>query len=308
MHSSSPTRRVLSLLAILTTLLLLAACAGAPAEPAEEEAPAEEEPAEEEEAAEEEEMEEEEPLFTQEAVDLATATSAAAAELEVAFEGETALQADGAVTSGVLSVESLGVGTVDATAPSRMTTGEAGTVHLEIEPLFDPEDVQVEAYVTVTAIEDEVEVLNFYDELRLYSIMGARLSAPGFEVESPSPEVQRLLEDRAAVWVWNIVARDPGRRPITVSISVPIVVDGEVIDVATSPLRTIDFVVEVVEPPTPTPTLTPVPLPTPVPTPTPTFVARTFSEMGPEIVAALILSAIGAAGGFIWRRVRKQKR
>jgi hypothetical protein len=238
---------------------------------------------------------------------------------EVAFEGETAVEGEDAVFSGELAVESLGVGTVDASAPAEMTVGDSGTVRVEIRPLYDPEDVQVERYVTVTAVEDPVEELTIYGELRLYSFMSAAISAPGFDVESATPETQHLTADTPALWVWNVIAREAGRRTITVSISVPMIVDGERLDVATSPLRTIEFVMIVSGPPTPTPTVTPIPTETPtptatvvptltpIPTPTPSFAQRTFDEIGPEVVAAIILGALGTIGTFIWGRLRRSK-
>lgn len=312
------------IIALLVLVTAAAACArSAPPPPGE--APPTKEAAEEEATAEEEEAEEKEEAPTPTpapTATLAVETAQAAASatvtsvggepgsegVEVAFEGETGLQGEDTVTSGVLSLETLGaeatelgVGTVDATAPADLDVGETGTVRVEIAPLYDPEDVQVESFVTVTAVEEPVEVLNFYDELRLYSVMSARISAPGFEVQTSTPEVQRLSADVPALWAWNVLAREPGRRSVTVSISVPVIIDGEVQDIATSPLRTIEFIIEVTRPPSPTA----VPLPTPTPTPVPSFVSRTLNEMGPEVVAGIILAVLGAIGSFVWSRIRK---
>jgi hypothetical protein len=180
-----------------------------------------------------------------------------AEDVEVAFSGETAVSGVETVTSGVLAVKDLGLGTVDATAPAELMVGKTGTIRIEIAPVFDPEEVQVETYATVTAVSEPVEVLNFYDELRIYSIMRARLSAPTFDVHTSTPEMQRLSADVPAVWAWNVVPRQPGRQSATASISVPVVIDGQVQEISTSPLRTIEFVIDVSAPPTPTPTPTP---------------------------------------------------
>jgi hypothetical protein len=148
--------------------------------------------------------------------------------------------------------------------------------------------------------------------------MGADISAPGFDVETATPRLQRLSAEAPALWVWNVVPREWGRRSVTVSISVPIIIDGDVQDVSTSPLRTIEFIVDVAPPPTltPTPTVpptatsvpTPTPLPTPtlVPTPRPDLVSRTLDEMGPEILAAIVLGVLGAIGSFILRQFRRR--
>jgi hypothetical protein len=299
-------RRLVGWLLVCILALVLGACGAAPAEEEPAEAPTEEAAEEEEEPAEEEVAE--------------PTTTAAAVEppVEVAFEGETSVTGTDSTASGVLSVESLGVGTVDASAPAELMLGQSGTVRVEITPLYDPEEIEVETYVTVTAVEDPVAVLNFYDELRLYSIMGADISAPGFDVETATPRLQRLSAEAPALWVWNVVPREWGRRSVTVSISVPIIIDGEVQDISTSPLRTIEFIIDVAQPPTITPsptvppTVTPVPTPTPAPTPTlvptpmPDFLSRTLDEMGPEILAAIVLGVLGAIGSFVLRQFRRR--
>ena len=223
---------------------------------------------------------------------------------EVAFAGDTIISGGEASTSGLLSVSDLGLGTVDASAPTELTVGETGSVRLEIRPAFDPDEMQVEVLVTVTAIDEPVEVLNFFGELRVYSIMEANISAPAFDVETATPQVQRLSGDAPALWLWNVVPRRAGLHSISVSVSVPVVIDGEVQQISTSPLRTIEFGIDVQPLP---PTATPLPPPTPVPTATPGFVARTLDSISIEIVGALVLTVLGALVTFIWGRLGLRK-
>jgi hypothetical protein len=131
-------------------------------------------------------------------------------------------QPDGSLkTSTALSLNTLGVGELALTTPTRLRLHGSGIVRLSITP--------DRAFMTLASLAVptqnpglESPTLHFTDTIRMHPIMEAALIGTGFDVTPNGVSQQPMLSDQATEWLWSIKPKQDGTQSFAVVVSIPV--------------------------------------------------------------------------------------
>lgn len=209
-------------------------------------------------------------------------TRTSAPEPAIAFlEVTTEVDADGNnIQVANLSIESLGLGRVEMTAPPQMNMGESATVHVTIIPPDTFSDLPIVIVSTVAPLSTgqptPIATVQVVDELQIYPVMRAEMMGAGFDIIADDQPEKPIVSGMAAVWSWTITALRSGTHTLSLTISIPVkIADGSDAIQRASTLKSIDHRIEVLE------------IPTPVPTATPPFIQRVVDNVAGNFVTFL---------------------
>lgn len=125
-----------------------------------------------------------------------------------------------------LSINSLGIGTLELETPEELDLHETSIVKLSLAL----EDAFTNLPgVTVPDQDAELpsEVLRYTDEIDIYPVMNAELIGSGFEISSNGSPQKIILSNTPVEWIWSIKPKEVGTHSLTVIISIPVVIDQE---------------------------------------------------------------------------------
>lgn len=249
------------------------------------------------------------PTMTTSPVTLTPTSMAAISVLEVSNE----VGADGKSKKvAQLSIESMGLGNVELTAPTQMNIGDSATIYVAIIPpdTFAELPIVLVSPVAPSATGQAAPVATLHVEadIQIYPLMRAEMIGSGFEIFTDGQPEKPILSNSPSIWTWTIKALSSGTQTLALIISIPVkVADSSDVIVRATTLKSIDLRIRVLEiiPPTevptdapvptdtPVPTATSIPTNTPIPTDTPTPTATpTFSKRAVENIATNFVSFI----------------
>ena len=153
-------------------------------------------------------------------------------------------QTNGVVKNTVdLSINSIGVGQLSLTLPSKIILGDSGVVSLSITP-----DNNLAKLINITVPTQNSNSLpqpfQFTDTIDIYPVMSADLSSAGFEITANDQPEKVILSDRPTEWAWTIKAKEDGNQLLLVRISIPAIIEGVEQPIST-PLKNIPAEIKV---------------------------------------------------------------
>lgn len=154
------------------------------------------------------------------------------------------IQPDGAIKNTVdLSINSIGIGQLSLTMPSKINLGGSSVVSLSITP-----DNNLAKLIKITVPTQNSGSLpqpfQFTDTIDLYPIMSADLSSAGFEITANDQPEKVIFSDRPTEWAWTIKAKEDGVQLLLVRISIPAIIEGVEQPIST-PLKNIPVEIRV---------------------------------------------------------------
>ena len=136
------------------------------------------------------------------------------------------IQPDGTKKNTVdLSIDSIGVGQLTLSIPSKMELGNTDIVRLSIAPDNSLSNL-INISVSTQNSDTEPQPFQFTDKIDIYPIMQAELLGAGFDITSNDKIEKIIFSDRPTEWIWTIKAKDEGSQLLVVQISIPAIVDG----------------------------------------------------------------------------------
>jgi hypothetical protein len=226
-------------------------------------------------------------------------------------------QSDGDIlTKAELSLEPIGIGNLELTAPSKIKLGESGLIRLSIKPEQKLLELPRVIVPTIGADQPVSYTLQINDKIQMYPIMVAELHGINIDI-APSGRLERGVTSSSTVeWVWTIKPKSLGLQSLAITISIPVIYDAETGEKVTHTLKDLALVIIADEYPTIIPTSTPQITSTPIPTitltPTLSVIRRIEEQLisGSTEIFLVLLSAFGAGitgiGGLFIAYVKRQ--
>lgn len=157
------------------------------------------------------------------------------------------LQEDGnTINLASLSLNSLGIGTLQLETPDEMDIHETSMVKLSLG-LTDEFTSLPSEPAADTDSDLPPEVLKYTDQIDIYPVMSAELIGSGFEISSNDSSQKVILSNAPVEWMWSIRPKDAGSHSLTIVISIPVVIDEQRNILSTHVLQNIPVVIEVTE-------------------------------------------------------------
>ena len=206
-----------------------------------------------------------------------------------------------------LSMDTLGIGTLNLTYPITMSLNQSSLVRLIIRPSEELVSLPQVA-VSPRATNEPDFTYSVTDQIQLYPLMTANLDGNGFDIISDNLSTKPVVPSQETVWDWSVTPRETGNQSLLLTISVPILMNDDWDVLQAQPLKSIpiDVSVEVTKTPMPTNTPKPVPTiqPTDTPTPTPTRtipqqVVDNISNNATEFIGILLTFILGIPTAWI---------
>lgn len=174
-----------------------------------------------------------------------------------------------------LSIEPLAQGLLEIVFPRQMDVGGDALIILNMASLSDIKSIN----------EEDVEKQIYQEDISIYPFMRAELSGGKSIDIIPSGDDEKAITALSGEWSWFVTPHKSGTQTLILTISVPILIDGEESQYELKNIK-LDFLVK--DLPTPTPTFVP-PL-----TPTPSFGSQlendaigTLAIVVPAIIAII---------------------
>lgn len=179
-----------------------------------------------------------------------------------------------------LSINSLGIGTLELDSPETLDIHDTETVSLRL--VLGDELASLPEASDPNGGDLPADALRYTDQIDIYPVMNAELIGSGFEITSSGNTQKVILSNTPVEWLWSIKAKDTGTHSLRMVISIPVIVDEERDILSTHTLQSIPVKIEVTE----------------------TFGSKLAGAM-PWLIPALI-TAIGGIIGFVLSARRKK--
>lgn len=128
--------------------------------------------------------------------------------------------------SAILSLNSLGVGDLRVTSPTRINLREDAVIRLSIKPDTSLTALEVVA-VPLQSSRPITFTYIFNDKITLYPIMRAEMvSSDSMQVISDGSPEKPILSDMPTEWVWTAKALRDGKHTLIIILSIPVAIDG----------------------------------------------------------------------------------
>ncbi len=154
---------------------------------------------------------------------------------------------DGSLTNTAsLSINSLGIGTLELDAPETLDIHDTTTVTLRLA--LEDEFTSLPE-VPASDGEDDLptDALRYTDQIDIYPVMNAELVGSGFEITSSGSTQKVILSNTPVEWMWSIKPKDTGTHSLRMIISIPVIVDEQRNILSTHTLQSIPVRIEVTE-------------------------------------------------------------
>lgn len=206
-----------------------------------------------------------------------------------------------------LSMDTLGIGTLNLTYPITMSLNQSSLVRLIIRPSEELVGLPQVA-VSPRATNEPDFTYSVTDQIQLYPLMTANLDGNGFDIISDNLSTKPVVPSQETVWDWSVTPRETGNQSLLLTVSVPILMNDDWDVLQAQPLKSIPIDVSVEVTKTPIPTSTPKPPPTiqptntPTPTPTRTIpqqIVDNISNNATEFIGILLTFILGIPTAWI---------
>ncbi len=220
----------------------------------------------------------------------------------------TEILADGTIRKTAdLSIEPLGIGTLQLTTPIKMKIGESYVISLAITPTGNiitptpPVKVLTPTILVPVTAGGSDGVFEYSDTLQIYPVMAAELTGVNFEIVSDGHSERPITSSSTTEWTWNITPKIGNKQTLILVISVPVIIEKERDLISVQALKNIPIEVHVELTETPPSTHSPQPTQTPIPTLTPTPIPpiKRICDKLIENIAMIVTAVIGLAGVII---------
>ncbi len=160
-------------------------------------------------------------------------------------------QPDGSVRKKAeLSIESLGLGTLELTAPATIKAEESAVIQLIITPDSALHGLPQVAVPSLSANDPLVTaapvsannpdyVLKFSDRIQVYPIMIAELTGVNFEIVPAGPQEKPATSSLPVGWTWSVTTKSLGRQVLVLTIAIPVIIDQTRYIISAQPLKNI---------------------------------------------------------------------
>ena len=145
-----------------------------------------------------------------------------------------------------LSINSLGIGTLELDTPKGLDIHETALVKLTLSP----ED----AFTNLPKapdpnMEDDLpaNALRYTEQIDIYPVMNAELIGSGFDISANGSPQKVILSNAPVEWMWSIKPKETGTHSLHVVISIPVVIDEQRNILSTHVLQNIPVRIEVTE-------------------------------------------------------------
>jgi hypothetical protein len=218
----------------------------------------------------------------------------------------TTTQTDGTIKNTAnLSINPMGIGTLQLTSPKDIKLGDSSVVRLTITPDSVLAGLPKVTAPTLSGI-GQGYVLEFSDSLQIYPVMIAELKGVNFEIESDNHPEKPVISSMPVEWIWNITPLSAGKQTLILAISVPVIIDQTRDVISAQTLKNIPIEIQVEVSPTPKPTQTPISTFTPTPLPPIARIGEKLIENSSAVIIAII-GLIGVLAGIYVTYINAQK-
>jgi hypothetical protein len=153
---------------------------------------------------------------------------------------------DGSLTNTAsLSINSLGIGTLELDAPETLDIHDTATVTMRLA--LGDEFISLPAAPDPDNGDLPADALRYTDQIDIYPVMNAELVGSGFEITASGSPQKVILSNTPVEWLWSIKPKDTGTHSLRMVISIPVIVDEERNILSTHNLQSIPIKIEVTE-------------------------------------------------------------
>jgi hypothetical protein len=144
-----------------------------------------------------------------------------------------------------LSINSLGVGTLELDTPEELDIHDTATVSMRLA--LGDEFASLPESPDPNGGDLPADALRYTDQIDIYPVMNANLVGSGFEITASGSEQKVILSNTPVEWLWSIKPKETGSHSLRLVISIPVIVDEERDILSTHTLQNIPVKIEVTE-------------------------------------------------------------